>query len=265
MVKFFLLSIWRYRHFILSSIRAEFVNRFVRSKLGGLWCVIHPLTQVLIYALILSGVMASKMPGINNRFSYAIYLSAGVLGWGLFLEIVTRCLTIFIDNGNLIKKIAFPRITLPLIMIGSSLINHGLLLVAILGVFALFGHWPGLALLWVPVLALVSLSLALGVGLVLGVLNVFLRDIGQVVSIVLQILFWFTPIVYQITTLPGTLRDLLVFNPVYPIVAGYQEVLVYGRPPALGGLAVVFAAGLTILAFALFLFRKASADMLDVL
>ena len=258
-------SIWRYRYFILSSIRAEFVNRFVRSKLGGLWCVIHPLTQVLIYALILSGVMASKMGGVDNRFSYAIYLSAGILGWGLFLEIVTRSLTIFIENGNLIKKISFPKITLPLIAIGSSLLNHLLLLLAILVVFALLGHPPSLALLWLPWLTLVSLCLGLGVGLVLGVLNVFVRDIGQAVVILLQILFWFTPIVYQVAIVPSALRPWLRYNPLYPVVAGYQEVLVHGRAPELGGLLPLFAGALVLLAFALLLFRKASADMLDVL
>ena len=258
-----LLSAWRYRHFILSSIRAELFNRFVRSKLGGLWVVIHPLTQVLIYALILSNVLSAKMPGIDNRFAYAIYLCAGTLGWGLFLELVNRGLSLFIDNSNLIRKMAFPRITLPLIMLGSALINNVLLLLTMLAVFAALGHMPGMALLWLPFLTLVSLSLGLGIGLILGVLNVFVRDIGQVMTIVLQILFWFTPIVYPITIIPETLRGWLQFNPVYPIVSGYQAVLVYNRAPALSGLVVVFILSLAILAFALLLFRKAGPDLLD--
>jgi lipopolysaccharide transport system permease protein len=258
-----LLSAWRYRHFILSSIRAEFFNRFVRSKLGGLWVVIHPLTQVLIYALILSNVLSAKMPGIDNRFSYAIYLCAGTLGWGLILEIINRGLSLFIDNANLMRKIAFPRITLPLIMLGSSLINNVFLMLAIFLVFAILGHLPGLALLWLPFLTLVSLSLGLGVGLILGVLNVFVRDIGQVMTIVLQILFWFTPIVYPITIIPESLRCWLLFNPVYPIVSGYQAVLVYNRAPELGGLLAVFALSLVGLTVALFLFRKAGPDLLD--
>ena len=256
---------WGYRQFIYSSIRAEFKNRFIRSRLGGLWCVIHPLTQVLIYALILSRIMQAKIPGIDNRFAYAIYLCAGISAWGLFVEVVTRSLTIFINNANLIKKISFPKITLPFIMIGSALINHGLLLMVTLAVFAIMGHNPGLAILWLPLLIVVSLSLSLGIGLVLGVLNVFLRDIGQVVTIVLQVLFWFTPIVYFISIIPESLRRFLVLSPVYIIVTGYQNVLVYGRPPALGELLIVFSIALVLLAFALVLFRKATADILDVL
>jgi lipopolysaccharide transport system permease protein len=258
-----LLSAWRYRHFILSSIRAEFVNRFVRSKLGGLWVIIHPLTQVLIYALVLSALLSARLPGIDNRFAYAIYLCAGTLGWGLFSEIINRSITIFIDNAGLIKKIAFPRIALPLIMLGSALVNHFLLLLAVLVVFALLGHFPGLILLWLPLLSLIAICLAMGIGIILGVLHVFVRDIGQAMIIILQVLYWFTPIVYPPSVLSEALRGWLQYNPVYPIIAGYQDVLVFQRAPALGGLGVVFVLSLVILAFALLLFRKAGPDLLD--
>ena len=256
---------WRYRHFILSSIRAEFVNRFIRSRLGGLWVIIHPLTQVLIYALILSGVLGSRLPGIDNRYAYAIYLCAGQLGWNLFSEIVTRSLNVFIDNANFLKKISFPRITLPLILLGSSLLNNTFLLAAVLVVFAFLGHLPGLSVFWLPGLTFVALCLGLGFGLILGILNVFIRDVGQVVSIILQLLFWFTPIVYPVTIIPSPLRRLLIFNPVYPVVVGYQDVLVYGRAPDLKGLLFVTAFSLLALGFGLLLFRKANADMMDVL
>lgn len=150
-------------------------------------------------------------------------------------------------------------------MVGSALINHGLLLLVTLVVFSVLGHIPGLVLFWLPVLIVVSLSLALGIGLVLGVLNVFLRDVAQVVAIVLQILFWFTPIVYFITIIPEPLRKLMVFSPIYPIVTGYQQVLAYGRAPDLSNLLLVFGFALAILAFAMVLFRKSNADMMDVL
>lgn len=258
-------SSWRYRHFILSSIRSEFVNRFLRSKLGGLWVIIHPLTQVLIYALILSAVLAAKLPGIDNRFAYAIYLCAGILGWGLFNEIVSRGLTIFIDNGNLLRKISFPRITLPLIMLGAALINHLLLLLAILVVFLILGHAPGITLLWLPILSLLTAALALGTGLILGVFNVFVRDVGQVVTIVLQMLFWFTPIVYPISIVPDALRDWLVFSPVFPLISGFQNILVYNKPPELLPLVFVGALAALVLAFALLLFRRATPDILEQL
>ncbi len=259
------LAAWRYRHFIISSIRNDFKGRFARSKLGGAWMVLHPLSQVLMYALVLSAVLSAKLPGIDNRFSYAIYLTAGILSWSLFSEVVLRCLTIFIDNGNLMKKMVFPRICLPLIVTGSVLLNNVLLLLSIIGCFALLGHYPGVDALWLPLLFAITIALGLGIGLILGVFNVFMRDVGQIVPVVLQFSFWFTPIVYMENIIPEGYRYLLKFNPMYHIVSAYQKVLVFGQPPEWFGLLAVFAGSLVLLGFALILFRRASAEMVDVL
>ena len=115
------------RYFILSSIKTELRVKFIRSRLGGLWMILNPLAQVLIFAFVLSAVLSAKLPGIGNRYAYAIYLMAGILGWSLFAEIVNRCLTLFIDNGNILKKLVFPKIALPLIVTGSALVNNALL------------------------------------------------------------------------------------------------------------------------------------------
>ncbi|MGD2054609.1 MAG: ABC transporter permease, partial [Gammaproteobacteria bacterium] len=156
-MKGMLLAAWRYRHFIFSSIRNDFRARVSRSKLGGAWMILHPLTQVLMYAIVLSAVLSAKLPGIDNQFAYAIYLTAGMLAWSLFSETITRCLTIFIDNGNLLKKVAFPRICLPLIVGGSSLVNNLLLLLTIVVIFTFLGHLPTLELLWMPILIISAL------------------------------------------------------------------------------------------------------------
>lgn len=258
-------SLWQYRRFVLSSIRTEFVARFGRSRLGGIWMIVHPLAQVAIYALILSEVLAAKLPGIDNKYGYAIYLVAGTLAWTLFAEIVSRCLVLFIEQGNLMKKMLFPRIALPAIAVGSSLLNNLMLLLAAIAIFLLLGHVPGTPIVWLPLLMLLTLALAVGIGLVLGVLNVFVRDVGQVVPIVLQIWFWFTPIVYPVNIVPEFLRDWLGWNPMYPLVTAYHQVLVYGESPALGTLlpAAVLAVGALLLG--LFLFRKASPEMVDAL
>lgn len=258
-------GLWAYRGFVLSSIKNEFVTRFARSKLGGFWMILQPLAQVLIYALILSAVLSAKLPGIDSKYAYAIYLTSGFLGWVLFSDIISRCLNLFIEQGNLMKKMKFPKITLPAIVVGSALLNNMMLLLAILGVFAVLGHYPTLQLLWLPVLTLAMVALALGVGLVLGVLNVFIRDIGQVVPILLQVMFWFTPIVYPISIIPDQLQQFLVLNPIYPVIRGYHDVLVYGTAPHLWQVIFIMFVGFVILAFGLFLFRRASSELVDAL
>lgn len=258
-------GVWDYRVFILTSIKNEFISRFARSKLGGLWMIIHPLAQVAIYALILSNVLGARLPGIDNKYAYALYLIAGILAWNLFSEIIQRCLSVFIDQGNLMKKMRFPRIALPVIVVGSCLLNNLLLFVAVMIVFAVLGHAPDAQMLWLMPLTLLVVALAVGIGLVLGVLNVFLRDIGQVVPIVMQVWFWFTPIVYSVNIVPDYLKGTLDVNPMYPIVTAYHNVLVYKQAPEVAQLGVVLAIAVGLMVAGLFLFRRASAEMVDSL
>jgi lipopolysaccharide transport system permease protein len=227
--------------------------------------ILHPLSQVLIFAFVLSAVLSAKLPGIDNQYAYAIYLMSGTLGWSLFAEIVNRCLTLFIDNGNLLKKLVFPKIALPLIVTGSALVNNTLLFAAILAIFGVLGHIPGAEVFWLPVLMIVNIALALGLGLALGVLNVFMRDIGQIVPVIMQFLFWFTPVVYMANIIPEEYRSWLEFNPLIPIITGYQNILLYNNAPDWAGLGVIALVAMALLAFALLLFRKASPEMVDQL
>ena len=258
-------SLWQYRHFVFSSIRNELVTRFTRSKLGGLWVIINPLAQVAIYALILGNVLAAKLPGIDNKYAYPIYLMSGLLAWTLFSEIIGRCLNLFIEQGNLMKKMQFPHITLPAIVLGSNLLNNALLFICMLGIFALLGHHFSIAMLWLLPLTIILSGFALGLGLALGVTNVFARDLGHAVPIILQIWFWLTPIVYPAAIIPEDYRHWMAFNPVYHLTAAYQDILVYGRPPEVGGLVVIGVSSLLLLLLSLFLFRRSSEEMVDVL
>jgi lipopolysaccharide transport system permease protein len=257
---------WRYRFFIGSSVRNDLRARVARSQLGAAWVVLQPLAQVAIFSLVLSEVLGARLPGTGNPHAYAIYLMAGSLCWALFNEIVTRCLGIFVGNASLLKKIAFPRICLPLIAVGSSLLNNLLLFLAMVAIFAMMGHAPTAALLWLPLLTVLTAAFALGLGLLLGVLNVFVRDVGQVMGIVLQLLFWLTPIVYMPSIVPGRYAGLLALNPLYPLVQAYQQAILYGAPPPrAAGLATTAELALLLLAAALLLFRRAAPDMVDVL
>jgi lipopolysaccharide transport system permease protein len=257
---------WAFRYFILSSIKTDFMSRFVRSRIGGVWMIVNPLVQVMIYALILSSVLSARLPELAEQpYGYAIYLTAGILCWTLFSDVVLRCLTVFIENGNLLKKMVFPKICLPLITVGTAVVNNALLFVSIIAVFTVLGHGLSLAILMLPLLTVLTLALALGIGLVLGILNVFIRDIGHVVPLVLQLSFWFTPIVYTPNILPPGVHDMLGLNPVYPLVVAYHDVLVYQRMPDLSSLTGVTMLALGLMTLAMVMFRRASPEMVDVL
>jgi lipopolysaccharide transport system permease protein len=258
-------DLYLYRGFIFQSIRNELVSRFSRSKLGGFWIILNPLSQVLIYTLILSNVLAAKLPGVAHQYAYAVYLMAGLLCWTLFYEIISRCLTLFIDQGNVMKKMNFPRVTMPVITVGSCSLHNSFLLAAMLGIFTLLGHEFGLEMLWLIPLILITILLATSLGLMLGVLNVFVRDVGEIVPILLQMLFWFTPIVYPVKIIPEIYRDWLSMNPIYPIVDAYQQVIVYGEEPHWKAIFTIACLGIFLACVSLFIFRRASAEMADAL
>lgn len=264
-LKGMLASAWRYRGFIASSIVVEFRARFARSRFGALWMIVQPLVQVAIFSLVLADLLSARLPGMGGRYAYVIYLMAGMLCWALFADVVSRCLTIFIENGNLIKKISFPRVSLPLIVSGVALINNAVLFLAIFIALVVLGHHAFAGYVWLPALIVLNLAFATGIGIVCGVLNVFARDTGQVVPVLLQVLYWFTPIVYTANVLPDAFRGWLRFNPLHPLVSAYQDVILFGRAPDWPALVPVAILATALLLLALFMFRRASAEMPDVL
>lgn len=260
-----LLDLWNYRYFIFSSIRNDLFSRFARSRLRGMWMFIQPMAQVAIYALIFANLMSSRLPGIDNAYGYTVFLMAGLLAWTLFSEMTERCLSLLVEQGNLMKKMNFPRITLPAVVAGARLFSNLVLLLVMLAVFVLLGHPLNWQMLWLVPLTLLLAAFALGVGLFLGIMNVFLRDLGQVVPIFLQVWFWFTPIVYPLDIVPDGVREWLRLNPMFHFVQAYRDVVVYGRAPEAQTLVIMAVLAVVMLTLALFVFRRANNELVDAL
>ena len=258
-------ALWAFRGFVLTSVQREFAARYQNSMLGMAWMVIHPLSMIVVYTVIFSQLMRSRLPGVDGAFAYSIYLCAGLLTWGLFAEVVTRAQTVFIDNANLLKKLSFPRLCLPLIVVLSAVLNF----LVVFGLFVLFllvsGNFPGwVVLACVPVLA-IQLAFSVGLGMTLGVFNVFFRDVGQGATIVMQFWFWLTPVVYPRTVLPERVQGWLAWNPMAVLMDAYQQIFVWHALPAWQPLAGVSVLALVLCAVGWRLFRRHAGDMVDEL
>lgn len=257
-------ALWAFRGFILGSVQREFQSKYRNSLLGVAWTVINPLAMVTVYTVIFSQVMRARLPAVEGNFSYSIYLCAGLLTWGLFTEIVTRAQNVFLDNANLLKKLNFPRLCLPLIVVLSALINFAILLLVFLGFLLIVGQFPG-GRLWALLPALfVQTLLSIGLGVTLGVLNVFFRDVGQFSGIALFFWFWCTPIVYPVSILPEPVARLMVFNPMASLTGMYQRLFLGGETNWLS-LAPALALALLFCVLGLALFRRHAGDMADEL
>ncbi|MEN9868662.1 MAG: hypothetical protein RL748_4252 [Pseudomonadota bacterium] len=258
-------GLWLYRGFIWGSVQREFQIKYRNSMLGAAWTVLHPLAMILVYTVIFAQVMQAKLPGMSSQFAYSIYLCAGILTWGLFAEITSRAQNVFLEHANLIKKISFPRICLPMIVVLSALVNFTI----IFGLFTLFlivsGNFPGWAFMAVLPLLALQILFAIGLGMVLAVLNVFFRDVGQFFTIALQFWFWLTPIVYPATVLPFDMQGWLNLNPMVALVHAYQTVLVNGAWPDWASLLPLALLGPGLCAIGVLLFRRRAGEMVDEL
>jgi lipopolysaccharide transport system permease protein len=253
-------ALWRYRGFILGSVRREFQARYRNSLLGAAWTVLQPLAMITVYTVVFSELMRTRLPGMDGPYAYSVYLCAGLLTWGLFGEILQRGQTVFLDNGNMIKKLSFPRICLPAITVINALVNFTITFSIFMVFLALTHSFPGWVALYALPVLLVQVALATGIGIIAGVLNV-----GQFVNILLQFWFWFTPIVYSTTTLPASVQPLINLNPMTPLAKAYQGIFVYRQAPDWHTIwpVAVLAAGLCVIA--LLLFRRRAGEMVDEL
>jgi len=265
MLKALARPVWQYRGFIVGNVKREFQSKYRNSLLGAAWTVLNPLAMILVYTVIFSQVMKTRMPNANNTFAYSIYLCAGVLTWGYFAEIVGRAQNVFLDNANLLKKISFPRLCLPVVIVANATVNFAI----VFGLFTLFllftGNFPGWPYLgMVPVLGIMILF-SIGLGIILGVLNVFFRDVGQFFGIVLQFWFWLTPVVYNESILPERAKRLLEFNPMSAIVVASQHILLDKHWPQWREMWFVTLLAVVFCAIGLYLFRRHAGEMVDEL
>jgi lipopolysaccharide transport system permease protein len=258
-------ALWAYRGFITGSIKREFQLRYRNSLLGAAWTLLNPLSMITVYTVIFSQIMRAKLPGVDSTFAYSIYLCSGVLTWGLFAEITGRSQNVFLENANLLKKLSFPRLCLPVIVVGSAGLNFTI----IFGLFTTFlvfsGNFPGqVYIAIIPVLA-IQIGFSIGLGMVLGVLNVFFRDVGQLFGVVLQFWFWLTPIVYPVTILPESLQSLIALNPMASLMAAYQKILVTGQWPDWISLCPLTLIAVLLCLWGMWLFRRNSGEIVDEL
>ena len=192
-------------------------------------------------------------------------MCSGILAWGLFSEISTRATNTFIDNANLLKKINFPRVCLPIIV----MLNAGLNFLIIFSLFTIFllitGNFPSASYFAVFPLLVILILLAVGIGISLGVLNVFFRDVGQFFNIFLQFWFWLTPIVYLKSILPDWVQAWIAYNPMEPVISGLQEAVAGQVWPNWTTLLYPLCVALIACAVAATLFRRHIGDMMDEL
>ena len=245
--------------------RQDLVDRYAGSALGAIWTIIFPLVNICVFIFVFSAIMRARLPGDYGAFAYSTYLIAGLTAWMAFSNTVSRATQSFIEKASIISRVPIALPELPLHVVISETVIYGVSLL-IFGVFLAVIDYDFGLLLWLimPIFVLQQMA-AYALGFVLGMLNVFLRDVQQAVAVLLQLWFWVTPIVYVDTIIPESLRWALLLNPIYPVIDAYHEIIVYHQRPALLPLLAFVVGTVVLLALGRWLFNRLERDLRDCL
>jgi ABC-type polysaccharide/polyol phosphate export permease len=261
---YFIALIFKQKQLIVSMARREVATSYVGSLLGFIWTFIQPLVMILVFWVVFS--LGFKVRPVKD-VPFVVWLTAGMAAWFVFSDIVNGCASVITGNAHLIKKTVFHSQVLPVVKIVSCLITHSVFL-TVLGVFIIFQKMPFSFYYLQFLYYLFGLCvLGLGVGLAVSALNVFVRDVGQIVNVALQIGFWATPIFWDIGMMPEGLKPLVKLNPMFYVVQGYRESFIYFSPFWAHPVETLYFWSITLFTFAVgaLVFKKLKPQFGDVL
>jgi ABC-type polysaccharide/polyol phosphate export permease len=261
----FLRNLGRRRGLILNLVARDFQQRYVGSSFGWLWALVHQMVLLASYTFVFAVIFKVRPGPEAGTSSYAVFLFAGLLPWLLFQDTVQRSAHSMVDYANLITKSVFPSELIPIAIFLSNVLNHLLGVLILFGVAAALSQKIGLQLGLLPVYIVLLGLFTLGVSWLVSSLNVFLRDIAQVLTIVLTFWFWFTPIFFTPDRLPERLRFLADWNPLAAVVSGYRSCLLSSHWPSGWDLARLAAISLGTFVVGGLFFRHTKGAFGDVL
>lgn len=246
-------DLYAYRELLKTSVQKELRGKYKASFLGILWSYINPLLQILVYAIVFPYLMRG-----NTGDNYLIYICAGVIPWIFFSSVLTTCVSIIRGNSNLIKKVYFPRVILPISVSISAFINF-LISCCIILVFAIF---QGVGISWhivfVPLIGCIQLVFSLGIGLVLSAADVYAQDLQYIITFVLNLAFYGSPIVYQINMFSTTsfLMTAIKINPITMFLECYRDAFLYHICPSLNTVVVLLIEAMGVFYIGYYIFKK---------
>lgn len=232
-------EIYRYREFLKNNVSKDLRTRYKGSFFGFLWTFFNPLLMLLVYSTLFSLII--KMP-VDN---YPIFLFCTLLSWNFFSSAVQSSSSIIVSSGNLIKKVYFPHEILPISVVSGGLINYLYGLIILIPALSVFGYYPNLNYLWLPIIIVIQFILTLALSFFVSAVTVYFRDLEHMLNIFLMALLYLTPVLYPQSMIPDKYQWLFNWNPMAILVTSYRQVFYYNESPnmfqlmILGGLAII--------------------------
>lgn len=258
---------WRNRSLLYALTMREIIGRYQGSVLGMLWSFFNPVFMLAVYTFVFSVVFKARWgsSGSESKAEFALVLFAGLLLFNLFSECVTRAPALILNNPTYVKKVVFPLEILPWVSFGTALfhaaISFGVWLIFYLSVFGL----PPVTILLFPVVLIPLMFLIMGLSWFLASLGIFLRDVSQIIGLLVTAQMFLTPIFYPLTAIPEKYRYLLHLNPLTFIVEQARDLLIFGKGMAWGTLGIMTLCAATVAWLGFVWFQKSRKGFADVL
>jgi lipopolysaccharide transport system permease protein len=259
-------SIARHHDLILRLASREFTQRFRGSMLGVVWAVLVPLFTAAIYTFVFSTVFKAKWPGAaDGPFDFALIFLTGLAVHTIFGESITRAPMLVVANASYVKKVVFPLEILPVVAALTALVNAGIgIAIVLIGNLILNGNF-NITVLALPLVIAPYLIVVVALTLFFAAAGVYLRDLSQVVALLVTVTMFLTPIFFPIEAVPEQFRDLIELNPLTFVVQQARDVTLFGRWPDFVGLSIYTLAALVTLACAFWVFQRLRNGFADVL
>jgi len=252
-------ELWAYRELLYFLTWRDVKVRYKQAVLGIAWAVIQPLATMVIFTVFFGKL--AKMP--SDGIPYPIFSYAALLPWMFFLNAVTNSSNSLIGSANLITKVYFPRLIIPGAAVVAALVDFGIAFGVFVGLFGYYRYSLTWNVLLFPVLVVLTVLLALGVGLWTSALNVKYRDVRYALPFVLQLWMFATPVIYPSSLMPERWRWVLAVNPLTGIIEGFRASLL-GRPVMWGALGYSAVITVLVLVYAAFYFRRTERQFADI-
>jgi ABC-type polysaccharide/polyol phosphate export permease len=249
-----MIELFKYRDLVSALVARELKVRYRRSTIGFLWTMLQPLLMMLVLKVVFSSLFRMQLMQGN----YAVFALAGILFWNFFSQSIVASMNSLRGNAHLLRKVPVPRSVFPVATVISGVVNLVLALIPLLAIVFITEHALRPAILFLPVSILLLALFTLGAGLLLSPLAVFFSDTTEMITVLLSVLFYLTPIFYPKEIVPESYRWIVRFNPLRSILEVFRDPIYLGKVPPLSHLAVCTAIAILLFVIGAYAFRKSS-------
>lgn len=244
-------KIYNYRELLKSNVKKEIRGRYKNSILGVMWSFLNPLLQLVVYSIVFGALF-------NGGDNYYIYICVALIPWTYFTTAITQSAFTIVGNGDIIKKVYFPREILPISVVTSGAVNFVISTIIILAFVTFSSVGLSWYLVFYPIVLIIQYVLLLGISFIVSALTVYFRDLEHIIGIVLLAAFYGTPIVYKMEQLNGhpSLQFIMNLNPMTHIINGYRDIFFNQQMPDFKALGIVFVIAVILTFVGYFIFKK---------